>query len=80
MQVGNYSTLLAIISLIMLHLYILASDKWINMNNVEKIMFVTATLFGVASLVTQIIKLNPRSGQIGAPQAGPAQTYDTGFM
>lgn len=65
----NYSEIFLIICVIILHFYLLASDKWVAMTNPERFMLGMAALFGVLALVGQVMKM--QGGP--PPQMGPPE-------
>lgn len=71
----NYSEIFLIICVIILHFYLLASDKWVAMTNPERFMLGMAALFGVLALVGQVMKMQggQRSYNGPPPQMGPPE-------
>lgn len=57
MEFEKYSELLAIVSLVFLHFFIIAREKWTSLTTIEKVLYVVATIFGVSALITQGMKL-----------------------
>lgn len=58
MQFEKYSELLAILSLVFLHFFIVAREKWTSLTNPEKGLYVVATIFGISALITQGMKIS----------------------
>ena len=72
----TYSELFIIICVVVLHFYLLASDKWVGMTNPERFILGFAALFGVLALVGQIMKLQGD----GSPQMTQAIPRDQSFL
>ena len=72
----KYSELFIIICVIVLHFYLLASDKWIGMTNTERFILIFAALFGILALIGQIMKVV----ETRSPQMNQAMPGDQSFI